>query len=186
MTRQLFPSERVLLGVSQQAGSAAVSLAGGFRTIYSDPAHTFLADITYPDGSAVTGSRLPIDNLSRLPLFLGPSGADVVYDDAGNDYFPVTGLPGPTGLAGPQGTPGTIGPVGPQGPSGASSANYVVSVGSASSIWEGDHPLGFRPAGVSVQDQTGVFRFGFVVEILNTTHYRINVGAPKIGQLTLS
>lgn len=109
MARLLFPHERVLLGTSQQAGRPVVSLAGGSRTIYSDPAHTILADITDTDGNSIAGSKLTIDHLSRLPEFMGPDGVAVVYDDSGNTYYPVIEGSGPPGPAGPPGPTGQTG-----------------------------------------------------------------------------
>lgn len=172
MARQLFPSERLLLGVSQQAGRPAVSMAGGWRTIYVDPSHSIPADITDADGNSIGDSRLQIDSLSRLPEFYGPDSADVLYDDSGNAYYPVFG---------------PAGPVGPPGPAGdVTHLSESFSIAIASDVWDGDHSLGFKPAGVAIQDQTGKYRYGFYIDQLTATHYRIMFASPMIGQITLS
>lgn len=90
MTRLVFPHERLQLGVARLAGRPAVSLAGQWRTIYTDLAHTALADIRYLDLSPIPLSRLQLDDLSRIPEFYGPDGAVKLYDDSGNTYFSTT------------------------------------------------------------------------------------------------
>jgi hypothetical protein len=141
MTRLLFPHERTQLGVARQAGRPVVSLAGQWRTLYTDSDLTTLADILDSDLIPIPSSRVQIDNLSRLPEFWGPDGVGVVYDDSGNSFYPV-------------------GQVGPQGPPGSVEVSGVLSktINVASPVQGSTvitHDLGFKPAGFQFRDGAG-------------------------------
>lgn len=90
MARLVFPDEGSRLVYSGGA-SNLYGVAGATVTVYSDAAGTTLANITtYPGGVAIASSTLTVDAYSRIPLFNGPDGADMVYVSV--DDGPVTAV----------------------------------------------------------------------------------------------
>lgn len=68
----------------------------------------------------------------------------------------VSGPRGPEGPEGPAGPQGETGPAGPQGPPGESGQSWFPhSQGIPSDTWIITHNLGYRPAGVHVEDSGG-------------------------------
>ena len=76
MARLTFPDEGSRL-VYRSAGITLASAAGRTALVYSDESATTLADIQSVEGESLTS--LTVDSYSRLPMFLGPDNADVVY-----------------------------------------------------------------------------------------------------------
>lgn len=73
------------------------------------------------------------------------------------------GLPGAPGPAGPQGLPG------PPGPSGDAALYYTHTQGSPTTTWVINHNLGYRPAGILVEDSAGSENEPSDVEHVDTT-----------------
>lgn len=67
MARLTFPNDTSALRFTTSA------------VLYADPACTALADVQYIGGAPIPGSKIDADATGSLPLFLGPSGATVVY-----------------------------------------------------------------------------------------------------------
>lgn len=172
MARTLYPDDRMVFGVPRVAGRPVVSRAGKHITVFQDEALTVVPDLTDADGNPIS-NELVMDEFSRIPEFFGPDNyQEPLYTDSGGRLYPVLGREGP---------------VGPPGPAGdIENLSQTIHFAIASSVWEGDHSLGVKPAGVTVEDQAGQFRQFFVIEELTSTHFRVNVGSPRIGQITLS
>lgn len=91
MARLTFPDEGSRL-VYRAAGAALGKASGASAVVYSDEAGTTLADIQTTGGQGISGAVITTDEYSRLPLFLGPDGADIVYVSvSGGPVSPVYG-----------------------------------------------------------------------------------------------
>jgi hypothetical protein len=87
VARKTFPDDRSAYFIR---GGAFRSLAGETATVYSDAGGTTLANIQTVGAVAIPSAQLTIDSDSRLPLFLGPDGVDLVYVVIdGHDPVPV-------------------------------------------------------------------------------------------------
>lgn len=105
------------------------------------------------------------------------------------------GAPGPPGPAGPEGPagdpggpPGPTGPAGPEGPAGPpgtpGTGAFIYNQSTPASVWEIDHPLGYRP-NVTVVDSTWA-QVESDVEYLGSTHITLRFSAAFSGQAYLS
>lgn len=80
MARLVGPDDASRLAYGIRKDRLLYATQGLTATVYSDAAGTILADIlTYPGGSAITGSKLTVSSDSLLPLFQYPDGVDTVY-----------------------------------------------------------------------------------------------------------
>ncbi len=126
MARAVGPDEGTR-SVYTIVGGTWRSAAGLTATVYTDEAATTLANIlTYPGGSAISGSQITVDSTSRLPLIQYPDGVDVVYVSVAGG--PVTRQParGSTGNSG-----GTYVSVKSYGATGDGSTDDTAAIGAA-------------------------------------------------------
>lgn len=146
MARLRYPQDRIAYVYS--GPGQPITMPGPIPvTVYVDQATTQLADITDLDGHALTGSVLHIGADGLIPEFFGPpNGASRLWGlTPASVPYEIDAQPGPRITAIEQ---------------GGSGGSYVHVQGPAASTWTINHNLGYRPAGIVVQDDGGTFVFG--------------------------
>lgn len=98
-----------------------------------------------------------------------PGGTVVATEDTVHTVeLGVAGPQGPAGLAGTNGAAGATGPQGPQGAAGSPGSApqaYTHVQATPASMWTIVHGLGFRPAGIHVENSAGDDCIGDIVHV---------------------